>query len=93
MHDRLQHVGHAQASLCADGAARADASSPTACSIISLVRSMSALGRSILLMTGMISSPLLMAMYALASVCASTPCDASTTSSAPSHEASERETS
>ena len=33
-----------------------EASSPTAPSIISLVRSMSALGKSILLMTGMISS-------------------------------------
>ena len=37
-----------------------------------------ALGRSILLMTGMISRLFSTARYALASVCASTPCDAST---------------
>ena len=54
---------------------------------------MSALGRSILLITGITSSPWLIARYAFANVCASTPCEASTTSSAPSHEASERETS
>jgi len=38
-----------------------EASSPTACSIISLARGMSALGRSILLITGIISSPWWMA--------------------------------
>ena len=70
-----------------------EASRPTAFSIISLARGTSALGRSILLMTGMMSRLLWMARYAFASVCASTPCDASTTSSAPSHDASERETS
>ena len=50
-------------------------------------------GRSILLMTGMISRLFSTARYALASVCASTPCEASTSSSAPSQAASDRVTS
>ena len=50
-------------------------------------------GRSILLMTGMISRLFSTARYAFASVCASTPCDASTSSSAPSQAASDRVTS
>ena len=41
----------------------------------------------------MISRLLSVARYALASVCASTPCDASTSSSAPSQAASDRVTS
>ncbi len=41
-------------------------------------RGMSAFGRSILLMTGMIVSPCLCARCTLATVCASTPCAAST---------------
>ena len=53
----------------------------------------SACGRSILFTTGTISSPFSIARYAFASVCASIPCAASTTSSAPSHAWSERETS
>src|SRR5206468_3302260 len=44
-------------------------------------------------MTGMISSLFSTARYAFASVCASTPCDASTSRSAPSHAASDRVTS
>ena len=43
--------------------------------------------------TGTISSPFSIARYALASVCASMPCAASTTRSAPSQAWSERETS
>ena len=50
-------------------------------------------GRSILLMTGMISRLFSTARYALASVCASTPWDASTSRSAPSQAASDRVTS
>ena len=53
----------------------------------------SALGKSILLTTGTISSPLSTARYVFARVCASMPCDASTTRIAPSQAASERETS
>ena len=60
LHDRFQHIFHAQPGLGADQQ-RVLRSMPTACSIISLMRGMSALGRSILLMTGMMSSPLLMA--------------------------------
>ena len=64
-------------------------------------RSGSAEGRSILFTTGMIVSPLPFAapvscpsaMYTFASVCASIPCEASTTSSAPSQAASARDTS
>ena len=53
----------------------------------------SADGRSILLTTGTISRSFSIARYALARVCASIPCAASTTSTAPSHACSERETS
>ena len=56
-------------------------------------RSGSAPGRSILLRTGMISSPASSARNRFDSVCAWMPCDASTTRIAPSHAASERETS
>ena len=52
-----------------------------------------ALGRSILLITGIIVKLLSRAKYKFASVCASTPWVASTTSIAPSHDASERDTS
>jgi hypothetical protein len=62
-------------------------------SISWLTRSGSAAGRSILLMIGMISRPAFIAIIALATVWASTPCAASTTSSTPSHAWSERETS
>ena len=54
---------------------------------------MSALGRSILLITGIRVRPSLWAKCTFATVCASTPWAASTTRSAPSHAASERETS
>ena len=70
-----------------------DASRPMISSISWRTSSGRALGRSILLMTGMISRLCSSAMYTLASVCASTPCVASTTSSAPSQAASARETS
>ena len=62
-------------------------------SISSRTRSGSAAGRSILLMRGMISRFAFMAIMALATVCASTPCVASTTSTAPSHAARLRLTS
>ena len=70
-----------------------EASIPMTCSICSWARSGSAPGRSILLRTGMISSPASEARCAFASVWASTPWLASTTRSAPWHAASERETS
>ena len=50
-------------------------------------------GRSILLITGMSLSFCFSARWTFATVCASTPCAASTMRSAPSHAASERETS
>ena len=67
--------------------------SPITSSISRRTSSGSAAGRSILLITGMISRLASSAAYTLASVCASIPCDASTTRTAPSHAASERETS
>src|SRR5262245_41212596 len=71
----------------------ANGSSPRSRSISSITRSTSADGRSILLMTGTTCSPNSIARYKLATVCASTPCDASTTSNAPSQLISERRTS
>ena len=62
-------------------------------SISAFTRSGSAAGRSILLMSGMISKSAFMASIALATVCASTPWVASTTSTAPSQAAKLRETS
>ena len=62
-------------------------------SISRSARSGSALGRSILFTTGTISSPAATASSAFATVCASTPCAASTTRIAPSQAASERDTS
>ncbi len=56
-------------------------------------RSGSALGRSTLFTTGTISRPLSMARYRLDKVCACTPWVASTTRTAPSQAASERDTS
>ena len=53
----------------------------------------SAPGRSTLFRTGTISSCASCAKYVLATVCASTPCAASTTSSAPSHAPMDRLTS
>ncbi len=79
-------------SLAEQGTASA-AGRPMTSSISRRTLATSALGRSILLMTGTISRSWSMAMYTLASVCASTPCEASTTSSAPSQAASDRETS
>ena len=58
-----------------------------------LTRSGSALGRSILLMTGKISRSFSRAKYTLANVCASMPWAASTTRSAPSQAARLRDTS
>ena len=69
------------------------ASSPTMSSIWRFASSGCAPGRSILLMTGTISRLFSTARYALASVWASTPCDASTMRSAPSLAASDRVTS
>ncbi len=60
------------------------ASMPTISSISLFTLSGSAEGRSILFITGMSSSPESTAKYALATVWASTPWEASTTSSAPS---------
>ena len=65
-------------------------SSPMMSSIWRLHSSGCALGRSILLMTGMMSRLSSTARYAFASVCASTPCAASTSRSAPSQAARER---
>jgi hypothetical protein len=79
--------------VLADTGSASCAGMPTMSSISRVARSRSAVGRSILLITGMISSPAATASSALATVCASTPCAASTTSSAPSHAASERDTS
>ena len=70
-----------------------DASNPITSSISRFTRSGSALGKSILLMTGMISKSCSNAKYTLAKVCASTPCAASTTNRAPSQAAKERDTS
>ena len=66
---------------------------PMTSSISLRTSSGSAAGRSILLITGMISRSASSAAYTLASVCASMPWEASTTSTAPSHAASERDTS
>ena len=79
--------------ILAEAGMAPEASIPITCSICSLARSGSAPGRSILFSTGMISSPASEARCAFASVCASTPWLASTTSSAPWQAASERETS
>ena len=68
-------------------------SSPSRSATSTEVPSGSAAGRSILFTTGTISRPFSIARYALASVCASIPCAASTTRSAPSHAWSERDTS
>jgi hypothetical protein len=69
------------------------ASSPMISSISSATRSGWAEGRSTLFTTGMISRPASSARYAFASVCASMPCAASTTRTAPSHACSALETS
>jgi len=66
---------------------------PMISSISRVTRSGSAEGRSILFMTGSTSRPCSMAVLQLATLCASTPWEASTTSSAPSQAASERDTS
>ena len=67
--------------------------SPMRSAISRAVPSGSADGKSILLTTGTISRLFSIARYAFATVCASTPWAASTTSTAPSHACSERETS
>mmetsp|Transcript_16027 Transcript_16027/g.25876 ORF Transcript_16027/g.25876 Transcript_16027/m.25876 type:complete len:209 (-) Transcript_16027:557-1183(-) len=77
----------------AEATTASEQSSPSTSSISRFTRSGSAPGKSILFSTGMISSSASTARYTLATVCASTPCDASTTSSAPSHAASDRLTS
>ena len=77
----------------AETAGQSSAGMPITSSISSRTRSTSADGRSILLMTGTISRSLSTARYALAIVCASMPCVASTTSSAPSQALSARDTS
>ena len=60
-------------------------STPIVFSISSHTFSGSDEGRSILLITGMISRPISAARKAWANVCASTPCVASTTNNTPSH--------
>ena len=69
-----------------------DVSSPMVDSTSSMTFSASALGRSILFTHVIISRLFSNARYTLAMVWASTPCDASTTSSAPSQAARLRET-
>ena len=77
----------------AEAAIASEQSMPMVFSTSVATRSTSAPGRSILFRIGTISRSPSSAKYTLAIVCASTPCDASTTRSAPSHAASERETS
>src|SRR5262245_40348047 len=77
------------AETCTDS----NGSSARSRSISSITRSTSAEGRSILLITGTTVRPNSIARYRFATVCASTPCEASTTSSAPSQLISERRTS
>ena len=77
----------------ADASTASEASRPITSSISCLTRSGSALGKSILLITGTISKSLSSAKYTFASVCASIPCAASTTRIAPSQAARLRETS
>ena len=79
--------------LLAETMTASDVSMPTTSSISLHTRSGSADGRSILFRTGMISWFTSIAWYAFASVCASTPWLASTTSSEPSQAARERLTS
>ena len=68
-------------------------SQPMMCAISAAYFSGWAAGRSILLSTGMIVRSFSSARYRLASVWASMPWAASTSSTAPSHAASERDTS
>ena len=68
-------------------------SSPSSSSISSRTRSGSAAGRSILLITGTTDKSYSIATKWLATVCASTPCAASTSRRAPSQDMSERRTS
>ncbi len=77
----------------ADAKTASCAGIPIISSISSLTFVGSALGRSILFITGMISKSLSIAKYTLASVWASMPWAASTTKTAPSHAASDLETS
>ena len=77
----------------ADAAITSSGSTPSRSTSSSRRRSGSAPGRSILFRTGMISSPASIARKRFESVCACTPCDASTTRMAPSHAARERDTS
>ena len=77
----------------ADTSTDFSASRPRLFWMLSLVRGMSALGMSILLMTGRISRSFSRARYMLAMVCASTPWLASTMRSTPSQAASARDTS
>ena len=65
----------------------------TACSISAMTNSGRAWARSILLSVGMMVRPASMARKAFATVCACTPWKASASSTAPSHAASERDTS
>jgi hypothetical protein len=69
------------------------ASKPSTSSISSAARTGSAAGRSILFATGTMARSAPTARYAFASVCASMPCDASTTRIAPSQACSARDTS
>ena len=77
----------------ADASTASEVSRPSTSSISRFTRSGSEPGRSILFSTGMISRSASRARYTFATVCASTPCELSTTSRAPSHAARERETS
>ena len=66
---------------------------PIISSISFFISSGLAFGKSILFNTGKISKLLSSAKYTFASVCASTPCEESTTSTAPSHAAKLLDTS
>ncbi|CKF97900.1 Uncharacterised protein [Streptococcus pneumoniae] len=77
----------------AEASTASDASNPITSSTSWRTRSGSALGKSILLITGKISKLLSSAKYTFANVCASIPCAASTTRIAPSQAAKLRDTS
>ena len=79
--------------VLAETGIQSSGSIPSVSKTSSLVRSKSADGKSILLITGRIVKSLSIAKYALANVWASTPWVASTTRRAPSQAANERETS
>ena len=90
--DLVEQLRHALPGLGRD-ARISSGSHPTTSASSRAVPAGSACGRSILFRTGTIVRPASRARWKFASVCASIPCAASTSSTAPSHAASDRETS